>query len=126
MMNTKTLYLFVCSSFLTILTACNTESTGMVAPQVPVANNTVCMVNNKYMAKVQIAVPVNDKIYYGCCEACVVKLKEDAASRYATDPLSGESVDKADASIIVRPGSTDDVLYFKSPQGAREYLAKMK
>lgn len=121
----KTKNLFV-SFFLLTVIACNNETGKPVAVDGPVANNTVCMVNNKYMAKTQIPVPVNNKTYYGCCEACVVKLKEDAASRYAIDPVSGDSVDKADASIIVKPGSTDDVLYFKSPQGAREYLAKMK
>ena len=72
----------------------------------------------------QFAVPVNGKIYYGCCEDCKKKLNENAALRSGTDPLTGEQVDKAIAFIIVKPGSKDEVLYFKSEANAREYTNK--
>lgn len=85
-------------------------------------NNEVCMVNNRFMNSVQIAVPLNGKTYYGCCEGCVKALNEDSTSRFAFDPLSGEQVDKAIAFIIGKPGSTEDVLYFKSETNAREYF----
>lgn len=87
-------------------------------------NNEVCMVNNRFMNSVQIEVPLNNKTYYGCCEGCVKMLNEDSASRFAFDPLSGEQVDKAIAFIIGKPGSKEDVLYFKSDTTAKEYFNK--
>lgn len=74
------------------------------------------------MNSVQIAVPFNDKMYYGCCEGCVKTLKEDPTSRLAYDPLSRELVDKAIAFIIGKPGSREDVLYFQSEANARTYF----
>ncbi len=91
---------------------------------IKIPNSYVCMVNNKVMHAAQIAVPVNDKIYYGCCQGCVKKLTEDPSSRFATDPLSGEKVDKATAFITLLPGSKQDVLYFKTEINAKNYLAK--
>ena len=88
-------------------------------------NSQVCMVNNKFMNKDQIAVPVDNKTYYGCCEGCVAKLKNDAASRYALDPLTGERVDKALAVIIVKPGTKVDVLYFNSEINVKKYFGKL-
>lgn len=85
-------------------------------------NNEVCMVNNRFMNSVQIAVPLNNKTYYGCCEGCVKTLNEDSTSRFSSDPLSGEQVDKAIAFIIGKPGSKEDVLYFKSDSNAKEYF----
>jgi len=89
-----------------------------------VSNSQVCMVNNKYMDKDQIPVPINGKTYYGCCPGCVANLKEDTTYRFATDPETGERVDKASAVIIVKPGSKDAVLYFKSESNAKKYIQK--
>lgn len=72
----------------------------------------------------QIAVPIDNRIYYGCCEGCVKALKDDSTTHYTADPLSGEQVDKAIAFIIGKPGSKEDVLYFKTETNAREYFAK--
>ena len=85
-------------------------------------NSEVCMVNNKFMSKEQIPVPVGNKTYYGCCAGCVSKLKNDATSRYAPDPLTKEMVDKAIAVIIVKPGTKDEVLYFKSESNLKKYI----
>lgn len=87
-------------------------------------NKQVCMINNRFMNSDQIAVPLNNKTYYGCCEGCVKTLNEDSTSRFITDPLSGEQVDKAIAFIIGKPGSKEDVLYFKSDTNAKEYFNK--
>lgn len=87
-------------------------------------NSQVCMINNRFMNSEQIAVPLGDKTYYGCCEGCVKALKDDSITHYITDPLSGEQVDKAIAFIIGKPGSKEDVLYFKTETNAREYFAK--
>lgn len=85
-------------------------------------NNQVCMVNNRFLNSEQIPVPVNGKTYYGCCEGCVKVLKEDSASHYTYDLLSNEQVDKAIAFIIGKPGSKEDVLYFKSEINATTYF----
>lgn len=88
----------------------------------PLPNKQVCMITNKFMSKDQIAVPVNDKTYYGCCQGCVGTLKNDANSRLATDALTNQKVDKASAFIIVKPGTKDDVLYFASKENATAYV----
>lgn len=89
-------------------------------------NNQVCMVNNRFMNKEQIPVPINGKTYYGCCEGCVATLKNDISSRFYMDPLSGEQVDKAVAYIILKPGSADEVLYFSSEANAKKFLKNKK
>jgi hypothetical protein len=88
------------------------------------SNSQVCMVNNRFMNSEQIAVPINEKTYYGCCEGCVKMLKEEPSSRVTYDLLSGEDIDKAIAFIIGKPGTTGDVLYFKSEANAVEYFNK--
>lgn len=88
------------------------------------ANSQVCMVNNRFLNSNQIPVPVNGETYYGCCEGCVKVLKEDSISHFTSDPLSGEQVDKAIAFIIGKPGTFEDVLYFKSEANATEYFDK--
>lgn len=87
-------------------------------------NSQVCMINNRFMNSEQIAVPLNEKTYYGCCEGCVKALKDDSTTHYIPDPLSGEQVDKAVAFIIGKPGSKEDVLYFKTETNAKEYFSK--
>ena len=121
--------------FLTALISCNSDSKNTAKNTfntvafsdtaiTKLPNNEVCMVNNRFMNSVQIAVPLDNKTYYGCCEGCVKTLNEDSTSRFTTDPLSGEQVDKAIAFIIGKPGSKEDVLYFKSDANAKEYFNK--
>lgn len=90
--------------------------------QIP--NSQVCMVNNKFMAKDQIPVPINDKTYYGCCPGCVANLKEDTTYRFATDPETGARVDKANAVIILKPDTKEEVIYFKSEATAKKFIEK--
>ena len=80
----------------------------------------VCMVNNAYMGESQMEVPVDGKMYYGCCEMCVGRLNEDETSRIATDPFSGEEVDKAEAYIVISDehGKVD---YFQSRENYESY-----
>ncbi len=77
----------------------------------PVEPSLVCMVNDAYMGKPQIPVPVNGKTYYGCCEMCVDKLNNIESARIAIDPFSGNPVDKSEAFIVVT-----------NPQGAVAYF----
>ena len=92
----------------------------------PLPSSQVCMINNKFMNKEQIKVPVGGKNYYGCCQGCVASLQNNASARTGTDPLTGESVDKASAFIVLKPGSKDDVLYFSSESNAKKYLKQGK
>ncbi|MCZ6528449.1 MAG: hypothetical protein O6702_06955 [Candidatus Dadabacteria bacterium] len=74
----------------------------------------VCMVTNQLFVKEQIPVEVEGKTYYGCCEMCEAKIKNNPQSREATDPVSGNNVDKAEAII----GATADgsIYYFESEE----------
>lgn len=80
------------------------------------------MVNNMYMGTGQIAVPINEKTYYGCCPKCVKDLNADENTRFAVDPFSKKTVDKAMAFIIISPDMTGAVLYFESEKNAKKYL----
>ncbi|MEQ9217960.1 MAG: hypothetical protein RLO17_07960 [Cyclobacteriaceae bacterium] len=84
--------------------------------------NKVCMVNNTYLGVQQIEVPVNGKMYYGCCEMCVTTLNQKPESRYAIDPFSGEKVDKSMAFIYLNPDSKyGGVLYFESTENFQAF-----
>jgi YHS domain-containing protein len=99
-----------------------TETQPAEAPQAGleiVANDQVCMVNDTFFARDQIPVEVEGKTYYGCCAACKERLAEDEAIRHATDPVTGERVDKATATIAARPDGS--VLYFASAESLAKY-----
>ncbi len=78
----------------------------------------VCMVNNQFMGAPQIPVEVEGTTYYGCCDMCKTKLANDPTSRTAIDPISGASVDKAQA--VLGKTSSGAIHYFES----KENLAK--
>ncbi len=84
----------------------------------------VCMVNDAYMGKKQFPVPVGDKIYFGCCEMCVDKLKNTDQYRFGIDPLTKEKVDKTEAYIVLQSKETGAVLYFKSKENYKKYKAR--
>lgn len=79
------------------------------------------MVNDAYMGVDQIKVPVAGKMYYGCCEMCVDKLNNLESVRYGTDPYTGQSVDKADAFIVLKSKATGAVFYFESEETYIKY-----
>lgn len=83
----------------------------------------VCMVNNQFMGKPQIPVEVGGKTYYGCCEMCKGRLQTDAAARTATDPVTGETVDKATA--VIAQDATGAVLYFANADHLARYKATL-
>ncbi|MCZ6684648.1 MAG: hypothetical protein O6849_01540 [Candidatus Dadabacteria bacterium] len=84
----------------------------------------VCMVTNQLFVKEQIPVEVEGKTYYGCCEMCEAKIKNNPQSREATDPVSGNNVDKAEAII----GATADgsIYYFESGENLAEFNPSAK
>jgi len=83
----------------------------------------VCMVTNKAFADDQIAVEVEGKTYYGCCEMCKGRLTSDAKLRSAVDPVSQKPVDKADA--VIAADSKGKVFYFENDENLAAYNAKV-
>ena len=63
---------------------------------------------------------VDGKEYYGCCMGCKAKLKNDPNIRFAIDPVSGNSVDKAIAVIGAAPNS--DVYYFENLENLQRFI----
>ncbi len=84
-----------------------------------VANEMVCMVNDKAFTSPQIPVEVEGQTYYGCCSMCEARLQKDAAIRKAVDPLSGIEVDKATA--VIGAGSDGVVKYFENEDNLNKY-----
>lgn len=143
MKNIQYLYIIALSVFI-ILTSCNTtkEENEQNTEQSPVEHqmqgtqagykfgnivpvNQVCMVNNAYMAKEQIEVPHEGKMYYGCCNMCVKRIPEDIAVRVALDPQTGNEVNKSEATIAIL-GENGKVGYFENEQSLKDYLAQNK
>lgn len=98
-----------------------TEQTG---PLTKVDPKTVCMVNEQAMGRPQIPVEVDGKTYYGCCAMCKKALAENAASRKATDPLTGKEVDKAVA--VIAAGEDGRVFYFATEKNLEKYNEKLR
>lgn len=82
----------------------------------------VCMVTDRYMGVPQIPVQSNGKTYYGCCQGCVGTIKGDAKVRQAADPVTGVSVDKAQA--VIAKDDTGKVYYFESEKTYQMFLEK--
>jgi YHS domain-containing protein len=79
----------------------------------------VCMVNDQFMGRPQIPIDVDGKTYFGCCEMCKAKLGNDPKTRTATDPVTGNPVDKASA-VIGRNGG-GQILYFENERNLAAY-----
>lgn len=78
-----------------------------------------CMASNRDTGRPQAFTEVEGKRYYGCSEACIANLGENAAFRYSIDPVSGRRVDKALAVLGAKPGG--ELLYFESEETFRAY-----
>lgn len=87
----------------------------------PVEAEYVCMVNNQSYDSPQIAVEVEGKTYYGCCLMCKERLAKDPAVRSAVDPVSGNSVNKAEAVIGAGPDKT--VYYFENEENFQKFTS---
>ncbi|WP_268139715.1 hypothetical protein [Salinimicrobium sp. TH3] len=102
-----------------VLKSANTGAKYKLWDQVP--NNEVCMVNNAYMGRLQLEVPYDGRMYYGCCEMCVERIPQDEDVRIAIDPMTSEEVDKATA-FIVLTGEQREVAYFKNEENYLNFL----
>lgn len=79
----------------------------------------VCMVTNQYMGVPQIPVEVEGKTYFGCCEMCKTRLANEPGTRLATDPVTGQTVDKATA--VIAKQSDGKLVYFASADTFSRY-----
>jgi YHS domain-containing protein len=96
------------------------QNQGTTSPELKqVESKYVCMVTNQLYDKEQIPVAVDGKTYYGCCQMCEAKLKEDPSSRMATDPVSGKEVDKSTAVIGAAPDGK--VYYFENAEDLKAF-----
>lgn len=96
------------------------QNQGTTSPELKqVESKYVCMVTNQLYDKEQIPVAVDGKMYYGCCQMCEAKLKEDPSSRMATDPVSGKEVDKSTAVIGAAPDGK--VYYFENAEDLKAF-----
>lgn len=84
----------------------------------------VCMVNDAFMAKKQLMVKHEGRVYYGCCDMCKERIPNEAAVRVAIDPLSGKEVDKASAAIAIT-GDQGEVSYFENEDNYRNYVENL-
>lgn len=90
------------------------KKTGTVSTLSNVESEYVCMVTDRVFPEKQIPVEVNGKTYYGCCEMCKAQLMDNAAKRYAVDPVSGNKTDKA--SSVIGMDSSGAVYYFENSE----------
>lgn len=87
-----------------------------------VPSELVCMVNDAYMGKKQLEVEHEGKMYYGCCAMCQTRIPEDEGVRKAIDPFSLETVDKAEAYIVLI-GDNGEIAYFKNEANYQQFVA---
>jgi YHS domain-containing protein len=80
------------------------------------------MVNNQFMGQPQIPIEVEGRTYYGCCEMCKGRLAGDSTSRSATDPLSGNPVDKATA--VIGRDNSGRTFYFENEHNFTAYARR--
>jgi len=99
----------------------NADSTAEEEPAAPSLEQVeapyICMITNKAFDTEQVAVPIGENTYYGCCQMCITKLNGNPESRYAVDPVSGTRIDKSEAVLGV--ASDDTVHYFESVKNLR-------
>jgi YHS domain-containing protein len=86
---------------------------------VQVESKYVCMINNQRFNKEQIPVAVGNRTYYGCCQMCKDKLRNDPRSRAAIDPVSKKKVDKATA--IIGVDADGSAYYFENAENLKQF-----
>lgn len=77
------------------------------------------MVNDQFMGKAQIPVEVEGRTYYGCCAMCKERIEKQPSLRAATDPVTGEQVDKATA--VIGRDAAGKILYFANEASLKRY-----
>lgn len=125
----KALFLGMAMS-LCVIAAAALSNTLFAAPQgqsgqqkgqglVQVEAKYVCMINNQRFNKEQIPIAVGNRTYYGCCQMCKDKLRNDPRSRAAIDPVSKKRVDKATA--IIGVDADGSAYYFENAENLKQF-----
>ena len=113
--------IFVLLTIATIALATNSNSESLQKNALTeVDAKYVCMVTDKLFQKEQIPVVVSNKTYYGCCEMCKAKLKDNPNSRVSVDPVSGKPVDKA--ASVIGATSSGNIYYFENRDNFNEFV----
>nr|WP_321409136.1 TRASH domain-containing protein [uncultured Carboxylicivirga sp.] len=92
-----------------------------------VPDSLVCMVSGEIKSKAIIHLEVNGKVYYGCCNSCLSKLRSNFEDVQVTqDPFTKKKLDKADAYIRLNPLNPMTVLFFESKDTYANYINNIK
>lgn len=116
------IFIFALGVFVTAENGISDIDAGQNAAITEVDHNKVCMVTNKLFQTEQIPIVVSDKTYYGCCEMCKAQLANNPDKRVATDPVSGKSVDKADA--VIGATSNGNIYYFENKENLNSFTKR--
>ncbi len=114
--------IFALGVFVTAENGISDTDAGQNAAITEVEHSKVCMVTNKLYQTEQIPVVVSDKTYYGCCEMCKARFANNPDKRVATDPVSGKSVDKADA--VIGATSNGNIYYFENKENLNSFTKR--
>ncbi len=79
------------------------------------------MVTNRYTNQTQSATQMDGKVYYTSGEPYIMTLKENPSIRFATDPVSGRTIDKAEAEIYIDVSGR--ALYFSTDESFKNFIA---
>ena len=116
----------LCLMLLVISSCAETSPTGssVTGPSargpspVQVESKYVCMINENVYEEEQILVEVDGLNYYGCCMGCKAKLLNDPSTRIATDPVSGNQVNKA---LAIIGECNKKAYYFETLENLQQY-----
>src|SRR5438093_11926943 len=81
----------------------------------------VCMMQDMVLTRPGIAIQYEGKTYYGCCEMCKQKIKNEPGKyTKATDPVSKKPVDKAESFVY----GIEETAYYCSSEANRKTFAE--
>jgi len=111
--------LFRISALLTVI--------ALVSLPILAADNTVkqvnakniCFINKTRFQRTLKSVKVDGKTYYGCCDDCLAKLKDDPQTRMAVDPVSGKEIDKATA--VIGADRNGKIYFFENRENLKKF-----
>lgn len=101
----------------------NNSGFTLVKPQdstILVPRSHVCVVKNTVEDGEILPVNLDGKTYYGCCASCIASFKNSPEKyRFAIDPVSEKSIDKAESVILDYKGRA---IYFSSMKSLITFL----
>ena len=86
-----------------------------------VKTDEINMVTNRYTTELQSRVILGGKVYYTLGESYAWTMQQNPSIRFAKDPLTGKTIDKADAIIYI--DADGRALYFESEGTYKKFLA---